>query len=276
MITNEAIVVSPVLAPAPYTLVDQAFVSTLHDVEARVSQLEIVDAPTAQIAADLQSRLTRAGTGLEKARMTLIRPLLDAQNLINETARPVANRIEASKNFLKKGLSAFDDRQKAAAELAELARQKEVARLQKLADEEEAARQKKAAEIAKAAADAEEARLAALPKAVVEAAESMDFDDTPPPAPIQKTETEIALEKAKFAPVAAPAKVLGVTFRVSLRIAKIDVDKLPEPFILRTADEALIRKTFCVGWKDGDTLPVVDGVTFGIDKMPVNTGREKF
>jgi hypothetical protein len=275
------ITLAPVIPPAPYVLGDTKFVATLAEVEGRVKALKVTDSVTAQACADLQVRLTRAGKTLNDCRLTLLRPLMDAQALINSTAKPVSTRIEASIASLKAMQTAYDDEQQRKAAKIEAERQAELARLEaiRVAEENEAAR--KAKEIADAAAKVESERIAKLTADQKATEAELGFvEDEPapelPPEPVQKTETEQKIEALKYAPVVVAAKPVGVAFRVTLRIKSIDVMKLPEAFVTRTAKEAAIRQLCCVGWKEGQPIPVLQGVTFEIDKQPISTGRAEF
>lgn len=246
-----------------------------------MASLKIVDAVTAQGAADLQVRLTKAKKALEDTRKELLRPFLDAQTAINNAAKPVGTRIDAAVAQLKGMQTAYDDEQRRKAEEAERHRQAELARLERLRQQEQEAADRKAKEIADAAAKAEQERLAKL-SAEQKAQEALlDFDDPPelpelPPEPLPKTETEQKIEKLKFAPVPVPVKAVGIMYRVTLRIKMIDVMKLPDVFVQRVAKEADIRKLYCVGWREGQPIPECSGVVFEIDKQPVSTGKEQF
>jgi hypothetical protein len=280
IVDNSTISVIPVIPPAPYVLGDTKFVATLAEVEGRVKALKVTDSVTAQACADLQVRLTRAGKTLNDCRLTLLRPLLDAQALINSTAKPVSTRIEASIASLKAMQTAYDDEQQRKAAKIEAERQAELARLEKIRLDEEAAAARKAKEIADAAAKAEAERLAKLTADQKAAEAEFGFveDEVPeiPPETVQKTETEQKIEALKYAPVAVAAKPVGVAFRVTLRIKSIDVMKLPEVFVERKAKENAIRAAFCTGWKPDAPMPVCEGVTFEIDKQPISTGRAEF
>lgn len=55
----------------------------------------------------------------------------------------------------------------------------------------------------------------------------------------------------------------------------LDVAKLPDAFVIRTANEKLIRETYCAGYKKGQPLPELPGVRFTVDESPVPTGKEE-
>ena len=105
--------------------------------------------------------------------------------------------------------------------------------------------------------------------ALIEDHQRYGFEEPPPPAP--KSQAQVALEAALHAPTPVAAKPQGVAMRATLKIASVDVAKLPEPFITKTANMAGIRATFCNGWKDGDALPVCPGVTFEVERSAAST-----
>lgn len=274
------ITITPSIPPAPYVLADPAFTATLADCEKRISELKITTPASAQIAADLQVRLTRAGKELEAKRAELLRPALDWQALINSTARPVATRIDAAKKVLSDGLSDFKIEQDRIAAEAERARQSEIARLERIRLAEEKEAKRKSDEIAQQLATMEAARLAKLSEQQKKDEADLAFPDELIPeqelSPPEKTETEKMLEAVKFAPAVAVAAPSGVSFKETLVIDTIDVAKLPDIFVTRVAKEAAIRASFCTGWASGQALPECAGVTFRIDRKTVSTGRAKF
>ncbi len=266
----------PVTPPVlPLTLVKTGFLTTLSTVEKQVAELKITDAATAQLAANLQVRLTGAGKQLEAARVECKRPFLEIERKIDEAAKAPAARIDAAKKKLQHAQIQFDlDQRKIAAE-AEEKRLAELKRLEEKRAAEEREAQRKAAEIAaeqKHAADAAKA-------AGAEPEMEVDFGDdgpaTPPPPP-PKTETELEIERVKFAPSPAAAKPTGIAFKTRLRAIVEDVNKLPDHFVTKTPKDAAIYSTFCTGWKEGAPIPECPGVRFEIDRQAVSTGKEQF
>lgn len=241
--------------PAPLVLASGVFLSTLAQVEREVQALAVTDVQSAQAAANLQTRLTKAGTELERQRKALKQPFIDAGRKIDEVAAGPAERIEAAKQCIKVALTAYDTRQRRLAEEAERKRQEELRRLEEQKRREEEEARKKAEELVKQAA--------------VSAVE-MDFEEAPP---VEKTETEKAIEVIKYAPPIAAPRPAGVAFRVTLVATITDVNKLPEMFVVKTANLRAIQATFCAGWKENEPLPEVPGVTFKIDRQPVAHGR---
>lgn len=269
--------ITPSLPPGPFTLADSSFVTALADAEARIAVLKIVDAATAQDAANLQITLTTAGKSLEAKRLELLRPALDWQNLINGTARPVTTRIDIAKKLLSDGLSTFAADQARAVAEAERVRLVEVARLQKIADAE-AARLKAEADAALAVAvKAEADRLAKLSTDQRQAEAELSFADVPeePTPPPEKTAAQIALEAVKHAPAVVVAAPVGVSFREELKIDTVDPMKLPELFITRVAKESAIRAAYCQGWVAGKPIPECPGVTFKIHRSTQSVGARR-
>lgn len=262
----QTLTIPAVNPPGPYTLCSPGFLTTLAQVEREVAHASITDADSAQAAANILSRLTTAGTVLEKARKEVKQPFLDKCAEIDAAARAPANRIEAAKAGIKAKVTAYAQEQARLAAEREAARQKELQRLEAIRREEERIAKEKADALAKAAAEAQ-----AKSKMVLEIP---DFDDGPVEPP--KTETEKAIEAVRFAPVVAEVKPVGVAFRVTLLIDSIDVAKLPEMFVVRTANEKALRETFCRGFKEGDPVPECGGVKFRVVKEPVSTGRAVF
>jgi len=254
----------PAITPAtPLVLCNAGFLNTLAQVEREVANIK-VDATTAQAAANLLTRLTSAGTVLEKARAELKAPFIAKGREIDEAARAPAGRIEAAKSGIKAKVAAFQQEQERLAREAEVARQKELQRLEA----------KRIAEERAAILIAEE-RAAAL-AAKVAPQDIPEFDDGSEPEPAPKTETEKLIEKLQYAPAVAPVKPVGVAYRVALVIDKIEVDKLPDTFVTRTAKEAALRSTFCAGWRETDPIPECPGCTFRISKTIVSTGKNEF
>jgi len=108
--------------------------------------------------------------------------------------------------------------------------------------------------------------------------EIMEFDDAPemPATPPQKTETEKRIEELQHAPAVVAPKPAGVSFRALLVATVTDASKLPDIFVDRVPKMKAIRAALCDGWKDGDPLPVLDGVKFEVSRTPVSTGRNIF
>lgn len=262
---SQSITLTPTLPPAPLVLCSPGFLNTLSQVEREVAHIAITDTQSAQAAANILQRLTSAGSQLEKVRTDLKAPYLAIGRQIDDAARAPSKRIEDAKALIKRKRTDFDtaERERVAAE--EAARRAEIARLEKQAKAEQAERDRKAKELADAAA-------------AVQADMLVIDDDLPGTIEYgpQKTETELALERAKVTVTVPAARVIGERWSVTLRIEGVDVAKLPEPFVIRQADVVKIRQLYCVGWKEGDAIPEVPGVTFKVDKQPMSSGRAVF
>jgi len=263
--TSQSITLTPTLPPAPLVLCSPGFLKTLSGVEHEVAHIAITDSQSAQAAANLLQRLTTAGKALDDTRAELNAPYLAIQRQINDAARAPSKRIEDAKALIKRKRTDFDtaERERVAAE--EAARRAEIARLEKQAKAEQEERDRKAKELADAAAAVQ--------------ADMLVIDDDPPSTieyGPQKTETELALERAKVTATVPAARVVGERWLVKLRIKDVDVAKLPEPFVIRQADMTKLRQLYTVGWKENDAIPEVPGVTFEIDKQPMSSGRAVF
>lgn len=254
--------------PSPLRLAQPAFLSSLRECETQIASLKITDAPSAQLAATLNSRLTTAGKMLEDTRAKLKAPVLEQGRKIDEAAKAPAARIATAKATLQRALTAYDQEQQRIALNAEIARRKELDRLEKLRLAEEAAARAKTEELARLAAEA--AKKATAP------ALEVDFDDDVPAEPPPKTEIEKQIEQVKHAPAAVVERPAGTTYRVSLRHTVTDVKALPEPFVIRTANDMAIRAAFCAGYVDGAPLPECPGVKFHVERTAVSTGRSVF
>ncbi len=256
--------------PSPLRLAQPAFLTSLKECEKQIAALKITDAASAQLAATLQSRLTTAGKMLEDTRKKLKAPVLLQAEAIDNAARVPAARIQAAKTALSNAQIAYAEEQQRIARKLEEDRQAELARLEQLRLAEEKAAREKADALAKQLAEA-----AAKSKAPTL---ELDDDDAPP-APVEpapKTETEKQIEAIQHAPVVSTAKPAGVSYRVVL-IHKVEsVAKLPDCFVIKTANDAALRTTYCAGWKEGEPLPVVPGVTFTVQKTVVSTGKAVF
>lgn len=265
---TQVISVEPILPAEPVVIANSGFLTTLAQVEREIAHLKITDAPTAQAAANLLTRLTSAGSKLETARKTVKEPFLLKCREIDDAAKAPAARIETAKTALKKMQTEWALEQARIAAEAERKRQAEIARLEALRKEEERKEQERLKEIERLAAEAAKAN--AVP--VVD----VDFGDSEPPEPAPKTETQKAIETLQHAPVPVAAAPAGVSIRKRLIIASIDVAKLPDAFVIRTANEREIRRVYCEGWKDGDPMPEVSGVAFKVDTIVASTGRAVF
>lgn len=266
-----------VVAPAmPLVLADTAFLSALAQVEKQVVDLNISDAQSSQYAADLQQRLTNAGSKLEETRRALKIPFEQILKKIDATAATPKSKIEALKQRLSSAQIAWNKKEKDRLDLEEKRRRDEIARLEQLRQAEIAYTARIAKELAdKAAADA---------AANKPAYEVMDLDDglpefedwiqpEEPSLPPQKTEIQKQLDAARFAPAKAAARPMGVRFTKSLTPVIVDINQVPDMFVQKTAKLQAIITTFCSGWREGEPLPVCAGVRFDQKDSVASTGR---
>lgn len=281
------IVFRPKLPPAESVLVDTAWVNALTAIEERVAAHKITDGASAQVAADLQRRVTTAKKDLDAARKAIKEPFLEASRAVDEAARGPMSRIDTLLVSLKTSITVFTDAEAERVRQAELDRQREIRRLEREAQLErdriaaEAERVAKVAREAAAAAEVERKRVEAENEKARAAGEKVPLDlglddDEPalppePPPPPQKSDAEIRLEQARHAPVPVAAKILGSAMRVTLEVQEVDVAQLPDPFVIKSANFAEIRRVYCVGYKENDPMPEVPGVTFSVRKQPVST-----
>lgn len=270
MSDSTSIIVVADMPPAPMVLVPGSFVADLADAESTVAKLVINDQATAQAAAYLQQRLTKAGTALEKARTELKAPLLAAGRAIDTAAAGPETRIESMKRALKQRQMAYDTEQRRIAAELERARQAEIARLEKIRrDELERLEEQKRAQ------DAENKRIAdeLAKNAVAPKEDDLDLADDIPP-PVEKTELEKKIDEIKYAPLPiAPAKVyaapVGLTFRTTLKVTVTDVHQLPEAFVLREPNLKALRAVYTSPWTEGQPIPNCPGCTFEADRQPI-------
>lgn len=120
---DQNLTILPITPAVPVVVVGSAFLHTLATVERDIAHLKITDADTAQLAAALQTRLTKAGAALEEARKVAKEPFLSKGREIDEAAKAPATRITAAKSSLSKMLVAYSEEQRKAeaARLAEIA-----------------------------------------------------------------------------------------------------------------------------------------------------------
>lgn len=255
--------------PLPLVLADSVFLSALKQVEGQVATFKITDAQSAQAAADLQTRLTNAGTKLEKARVALVAPYLAQQRAINTAAEGPADRITAAKKTLSNLQTAWAVEQQRLARIAEQKRQDELRALEQQRVKE---------------AEAEAARVAELQRQADEVAATaakgvkiFDFDaedePEPTPEPVQPTPTEERIAQLQAAPVVVAPKPVGVRLVVKLVATVIDVGALPDIFVVKTAKMAALSAAYCSGWKEGMAIPVCPGVKFEAVSSTQSTGR---
>lgn len=261
--------------PSPLRLAEPAFLRGLREIEAQLAGLKVTDATSQQLAANLQVRLTKAGTLLDQTRKTLKAPFKAQADAIDRAAEGPLARIDVSKTLVKSALVAYDNRLRAEAAEVERKRQVELARLEALRVAEEKAAAIKTAELARLADEARKAAALVAPP-VVDDFSFGEPDPEPAQPPPPKTETEKQIEAVRYAPVVAQPKPIGITYRTTLVPTVKDVKLLPEMFCERTPKLRAIISTFCAGWRPEDPIPVCPGVSFEVRRDPVASGKEVF
>lgn len=120
---DQTLTIDPITPAVPVVVLSSTFLHTLAVVERDIAHLKITDATSAQLAATLQTRLTKAGAALEEARTQAKAPFLAKGREIDEAAKAPAVRITAAKANLSKMLVAYSEEQRKAeaARLAEIA-----------------------------------------------------------------------------------------------------------------------------------------------------------
>ena len=265
-------------------LVDSKWVAALKSVVKQAKGLVIKDAPSLQLAVNLQSRLTEARKQITKSHDDLKAPYLAAGRAIDEAVKAPYAEIDAAVEVLRKLQVDFANAERDRVAREERERHAEIARLQRIADVEKARQAREAAaraeevrleeEAAQRAKDAKAAEAAAMGKP---APEEFDIEETAPPAPEPlppapppvKSEAQVVLEQAMHAPVPKATQAVGVQMRTTLEIENVDVAKLPDPFVTKTANLQALRAAYCVKWTEGMPVPVVEGVTFRKKELPV-------
>lgn len=245
--------------PSPAVMLDAEWMARIRELEHSAVGLKVTDDKTYRDAVAILATATRSTKDIATAKAAVKRPFLDACDAIEKCAKGITNRVDTIREIVRRQITDYDLKAKAAAEEAERKRLAELRALEGERKRQEAEAAKRAAEIA--------AQVKAEGRTADADALDLDLDDIPMP----KTALEKKIEAVKFAaPLpSAPPKVAGLKFRTTLKIKSIDIKLLPSPFVIRTPDDALIRKTYCVGWKDGDPIPEVDGVVFEVNRMPI-------
>lgn len=269
---SQQITVAPITPATALVVCDAPFLHTLATIEREIGHMVLATPQDLQNASNYLQRLTTAGTKLEAARKKVKQPFLDKCSEIDAAARAPAVRIEAAKANVKIKVTAYDKEQQRLAVEAEKARQAELKRLEAIRHDEERVAQEKADELARLADEA-----AAQQKAKWDVPDFDDGDGEIHLEPVPpKTETELAIERVKFAPAVAAPKAEGVAWRTTLLIDSIDIANLPDIFVIKTANEKALRATFTQGYKEGDAMPECAGVKFRVHREPVSTGRAVF
>lgn len=244
------------------------FITSLKSVEAQIASLKITDAHSNQEAATLMQRLTTAGSALESQRKTLKAPFIEMGNKIDAAAKAPAARIATAKQLLSNMQTAFAVEQQRLAREAEEKRQAELAALERQRvkeAEEEAARvaelERQAAEIAKQAESS--------------GTTILEDEEEPPVAP-PPTVVEQKIAQLQAAPAVVVPKAQGVRMKVTLEPVVTDVNALADIFITKSPKIQAIKGAYCVGWAEGQPIPVCPGVKFEVKREVQSTGKGAF
>lgn len=234
----------------------------------------------ANAAAQLLRQINGINKDIDKARLEVARPFLDFQRRINEAAKAPTAQLDAAERTVRAALTAYQiEQERIQREEAERQR-KEQARLEaearRLAEEraklQREADARAAAEAAALAAKSTEDVVADLPdddEGFGDLAAEVEQEDlAAQQAKIAAQATQLAQTRAIVAP-----KPEGIHYRTILRHAVTDVHRLPANLVIVTPNDAEIRRLFVNGWKEGNPLPTVPGITFTVDKQPIVTGR---
>jgi hypothetical protein len=231
---------------------------------------------------------------LDARRLETKRPLLDLERRIDAIAAGPIAALKALDSQASDKLRVWEMAEQRRREEEERARQAELRRIEaeriRLENErlarEAAERKRQAAETERKRLEAEQAAAAA------QATEEPPFfsgDEAPLPATppaIDDTmdmladqnnadqEAELARKQAELeARPVAIARPSGITYRETLKFTVLNVAALPAKYVIRTVDEAAIRRDFCVGFNARQPLPVLPGVQFHVHKDPIQTRR---
>jgi hypothetical protein len=60
-----------------------------------------------------------------------------------------------------------------------------------------------------------------------------------------------------------------VRSRAVLKHTVTDVNWLPTSLVIVTPNHAEIQRRYCDGYKEGDELPLIDGILFEVDRIPL-------
>jgi hypothetical protein len=266
---TSALVLSGELPATPLIVLSGDTIAKVASLTADAAALAKLTTPAeANAAAQLLRQISGLNKDIDKARLEVARPFLDFQRRINDAAKAPTAQLDAAERTVRAALTAYQiEQERIQREEAERQR-KEQARL-----EAEARRLQE--QRAKAEADrlAAEKAAAAAPADDDDgfgdlAAEVEQEDMAAQQAAIAVKATQLAQTRAVVAP-----KPEGIHYRTTLKHAVTDVHRLPSNLVIITPNDAEIRRLFVTGWKEGDALPTVPGITFTVDKQPIVTGR---
>lgn len=263
---TSALTLTGELPPTPLVLLAGDTVARVQSLTADAAAVTALNTPAeANHAGQLLREIAGLNRDIEKARVEVVAPFLDFQRRINAAAKTEQAKLEAAERSIRNRLSFYQiEQEKKAREEAERLRKEqerlaaEAARLAR----ERAAAEEAARKAAEAPAEEEDDGLGAL------AAEAEADSLAQEQARVATAATQLAQTRAVVAP-----KPAGIHYRTTLKHQVTDVTRLPSNLVIVTPNDAEIRRLFVTGWKEGDALPTVPGITFTIDKQAVVTGR---
>lgn len=263
---NTALVVEGQAPAMPCVVLEANTVEAVANLAQAATDVVVKDAESAAEAARMLSNITRLARDIENAREEAKRPFFQFGKRIDAVAKVPATTLANALNAVRAKITAYQvEIDRKAREEAERVRKEQ----ERLAAE--AARlAREAARVAEEKARAAEAaRLAALPPTddddMADLVADIEADD------IAEQQAAVAAQVVQIAtkPVPAVPAPQGIYFRTTLRHTVKDVDKLPRNLVTITANDAEIRRLFCVGWKEGDPVPAIAGLEFTVDKTPI-------
>lgn len=257
-----ALTIACSIATAPSVILDAGVVARVAALAEDATKIKIAGVADANTAAQTLREITGLAKDIESAREQVKRPFFEAGKAIDAAANEQKAKLTRAGDVLRAALTRFQSEQeRIAREEAERQRKEQerlAAEAKRLADE-----RAKAEAAANAAADDDDDGLGVL------AAEAHEDSLAQEQARIAAQATALAQTRA----VVVPANPAGIHYRTTLKHAVTDLSKLPANLVIVTPNDAEIRRLFVTGWKEGDALPTVPGITFTIDKQAVVTGR---
>jgi hypothetical protein len=228
---------------------------------------------------------------LDARRLETKRPLLDLEAKIDATAAGPMAALKAIDTQASDRLRVWEMAEQRRREEAERGRQAELRRIE--AERLKLEQDRIDREIAERKRQKEEAEAEARRKQAAEAPpqEDLPFEPAEEPAPPaalaadddmalladqEAANREAQLARQEEALKAKPAAIIrpsGISFRETLKFTVLNIAALPSKYVIRTIDDAAIRKDFCAGFNARQPLPVLPGVQFFIQKDPINSNR---
>ncbi len=250
------LIITGQMPAAPLVLIDAGIVARIETLTADATNAKITDTVAYNAASGIYRELFGLGKDIEAARKQVKEPFFQMGKRIDEAANKELARLTNASTALKTKLTAYQNEQDRLARI-------EADRIAK--EQAELARQAAAAE--KARKEAEEAAAAPV------ATDDDDYSDLGAEVAVEQAKAEqtrvaaatVALTQSR---VVQP-KTEGIYFRVTLKHFVADLQHLPDSLVTKTANDAEIRRLYCQGWRDGDPIPTVPGLTFIVDKQPI-------